>query len=113
MADKPPSPIDGIEAAARETARAAKRELIARALAEAKGNRTRAALALGYGSASNLRRAAQRAGVDLDAPEFAAPPPTEFGGLRLTDEERAARPPAPKKKPRAKKAAKRAARGKR
>ena len=99
MADKPPSPIDGIEAAARETARAAKRELIARALAEAKGNRTRAGLAAGYSGARAFRLACERFGVDLST--HPAPQPEDTATLRLTDEERAARPPAPKKKPRA------------
>lgn len=114
MGRKPPPTLGGIE----EAARVAKRAAIVQALREHGGNRTRAALALGYGSPSNLRRAAERLGLELAAPELAAPEPTEVGALRLTDaekEERERAKPAPKTKPKAKakKAAKRAARGKR
>jgi hypothetical protein len=62
----------------------AAREAIARtirdALRRAEGNRTRAAELAGYADASALRRAARRAGLDLDA--IPAPTPQEYGGLR-------------------------------
>lgn len=105
---RPVAPLDEIEAAAR----AAKRDALLRALTDAKGNRTRAGLAAGYSGARAFRLACERFGVDLST--HPAPQPEDTATLRLTDEERAARPPAPKRKPRAKKkAAKRAARGKR
>jgi hypothetical protein len=99
MAHERPPPFGGVDEAARDAARASKRDAIVRALREHGGNRTRAALALGLSSATNLRRAARRAGLDIDA--IGAPAPEDIGGARLTDAERAARQ-KPKRKPAAK-----------
>lgn len=95
MARRPPT-IGEIEDAAAASTREAKRAVILRALRENAGNRTRAALAAGYSSPTNLRRAARRVGIDIDAID--APQPEDIGGERLTDAEREARA-KPKRKP--------------
>lgn len=64
--------------AARRTAIA---QTILAALAQCGGNRSHAAEVAGYADASSMRRAARRAGLDLDAVSPALTP-EEYGGLR-------------------------------
>lgn len=61
--------------------RTAVAQTILDALAQCGGNRSHAAEVAGYADASSMRRAARRAGLDLDAVSPALTP-EEYGGLR-------------------------------
>lgn len=98
------APVREAEATARERRRA----IILEALQRAHGNRTQAAALAGYSSPRALRTAARDCGIDLVREAPPPPDPHVTGNSQKKPREQFAA-----RRPKAKKAAKRAARGKR